>query len=169
MKTLENSDAKVSHQGSAIAAAAWLQRHSWWVGGVLLIVVVGIAYHKINADYIHYLEDAADQIPIGSEWRTIWTADENWKYPVIMSTSDFKTLDHHYGGGPSTRLRYEMGGWLCRNKFGVRWSSPFFAFDRSEIRIRVDQKGDGQVIGVCVRGVWRTAKTPSNAPTLTAE
>lgn len=160
--TMSDTEAPVGveHQSAKPWFAPVRQRKRMGILAVsLLLLISALAYHGINRNRMSRLELAAEQIVIGSDWGEVWTGNKDvWEDPMISWTSNGTTEEFAYGGLSHT-VRSKAYLSLTRAKFGFLTSGGLLPIDQFPVVISVDQNGNGNVVGVQLRGVWRRATT----------
>ncbi len=132
----------------------WLR---WTVWAVLLLLVGGIALYEIQQHHITRLEQATEQIQLGSDWKKVWTADQDlWGSPAFISEGipSNGTQEFIYGG-PTSRIGTHIGWNLPYWDFVQRRSEGLRLRAQCPVGIVVDQNGHGKVVGVLIRDKCR--------------
>ena len=140
-----------------------------WLGGtVLLLLISGFVLQEYHRNCVRRLELAANQIVIGSDWRTIWTADKAlWYEPVFSTTRDGSLSEEYVYGGPIGHMTSGISWTLYESPLTSRWSGWFHPYARYPVSVVVDQGGQGKVIGVREGLRWRGVRDASATQTPT--
>ena len=138
------------------------QRWWWWVVGAgLLMLGSGLLFYRANQNHIRRMELAAEQIEIGSDWRSVWTANQElWGWPIFSGHAVGSTTDEFYYCGPLDTVKDQIGTSIPNTSFGTRWFNWFYQPRRFPVIISVSQNGQGKVVEVCVNGVSRRTNAP---------
>ncbi len=147
-----------------------LIRHwrGWLVGTVLLLLIGGFVLNEYHRNSVRRLELAANQIVIGSDWRSIWTADKALCYePVFSSSLNGSASEEYVYGGPIGHMTSGISWTLYGSPLTSRWSGWFHPYARYPVSVVVDQGGQGKVIGVRAGLRWRGVRDTSETQTPT--
>lgn len=149
----ENRPALIDRSIYRLVQRNWL---NWSFGIALLVIISGIAISEINRRNVRRLELAAQQIPVGADWRRVWTADKAlWYKPVFCTSTTGSPSEEYVYGGPIGRTTSGMSWKLYESPLTSRWSGWFHSYARYPVSVVVDQGGQGKVIGIRLRDHWR--------------
>lgn len=123
---------------------------------VVLLLLSGLVFVVHAQNRFQRIEQAANQIPLGSRWHKVWTSDPQlWGNPIQLSSNSV-IMDFEYGK-LSRQVQSETGSLLSRIGVPITWLYWFCFTDSQSVIISVDNDGKGNVIAVRVQGQWRRA------------